>query len=357
MAYNITYLNQIVADLGGSDTYIYEIDALNAICTLLGITAGHTYKIDALNAIEVNQGGSGGHKYNIDALNSIITLAGETAGYTYEPLAWAAIQQGALLNQNEPEIDAFITALITPISDFQVTSLNTLIRSIKTGLGITELSEAFDLLLIRRNETQESALRNFVKNAHHSELVNSPAFEAMSGFTGNGTNAYIKLNYNANTQGVNFTLNNGSIGVYCNNNTDENQADIGARVGYQNQMCYVECNSAETTNNKRNNINTDTDVLLGSTKLAAQDRPSNGMHIFNRINSTTVTTYINGTLYSDSANSTAIPNLAWFELAINGNGTPTRFTTRSHALVFAGRAFTKDECDIIKTAFDVYKNA
>lgn len=99
MAYNITYLNQIVADLGGSDTYIYEIDALNAICTLLGVTAGHKYKIDALNAIEVNQGGSGGHKYNIDALNSIITLAGETAGYTYEPLAWAAIQQGALLNQ------------------------------------------------------------------------------------------------------------------------------------------------------------------------------------------------------------------------------------------------------------------
>lgn len=113
MAYNITYLNQIVADLGGSDTYIYEIDALNAICTLLGITAGHTYKIDALNAIDVNQGGSGGHKYNIDALNSIITLAGETGGYKYEPDAWAVIQQGALLNQTTvPAISGIATSLI-----------------------------------------------------------------------------------------------------------------------------------------------------------------------------------------------------------------------------------------------------
>lgn len=269
------------------------------------------------------------------------------------------VQQGALLNQNEPEIDAFITALITPISDFQVTSLNTLIRSIKTGLGITDLSEAFDFLLIRRNETQESALRNFVKNAHHSELVNSPAFEAMSGFTGNGTNAYIKLNYNASTQGVNFTLNNGSIGVYCNNNANanENRADVGARVGYQNQMSYVECNSAETVNTKRNNLNTNTDVNYGAGKLASIDQPSNGMHIFNRPDASTVNLYINGTVYNSNADATAIPNLEWFDLAINGNGTPTRFTTRSHALVFAGRAFTKDECDIIKTAFDVYKNA
>lgn len=109
MSYNITYLNQIVADLGGSDTYIYEIDALNAICTLLGITAGHTYKIEALNAIEVNQGGSGGHKYNIAALNSIITLAGETGGYKYEPDAWAVILNGALLNQAVP-IDFTLTS-------------------------------------------------------------------------------------------------------------------------------------------------------------------------------------------------------------------------------------------------------
>ena len=117
MAYNITYLNQIVSDLGGSDTYIYEIDALNAICTLLGITAGHTYKIDAMNAIDVNQGGLGGHKYNIDALNSIITLAGETGGYKYEPDAWAVIQQGALLNYLPDQFPGTLRGILVALYD------------------------------------------------------------------------------------------------------------------------------------------------------------------------------------------------------------------------------------------------
>lgn len=264
---------------------------------------------------------------------------------------------GALLKQNEPEVESYIAELTTPLSSGQITNLNNLVKTIKQGLSIELLSDAFDFMQIWHNETSEAALRNIVKNAHHGTLMNNPTFTAMTGFTGNGSNAYVKLAYNASSQAVNYTLNNGSILLHSVVNKEENQADIGARVGYQNQMCYVECNSAETVNTKRCVLNTNTDVSFGSSKLTAQDEPSVGLHIYNRPDSEKVNMYINGNVYEANAATSSIPNLEWYALAINGNGTPTRFNTRTLGLIAAGRAFSKSECDVIKSAWDTYLSA
>lgn len=347
MAYNITYLNQIVADLGGSDTYIYEIDALNAICTLLGVTAGHKYKIDALNAIEVNQGGSGGHKYNIDALNSIITLAGETAGYTYEPLAWAAIQQGALLNQNEPEVEAYITGLTTPLSSTQIGKLNTFVAALKTGLGISALSDAFDVMYILAGETAESSLKNLVKNAHHATSVNSPDFTQFEGFNGNGTTSYINTNYNPVLDGSTVKINDICIGGYERINIISNEAFMG---GYLSTDKSIQMYSLTTSGLKsRLNDGDLTSALLRPNSL--------GMCMSSRLLSIKKL-YYNKTDSNDfNINPIDMPNISIHILSFNNNGNPAFLSKRQISFVFMGKHFVKSEKDNITDAFEAYMDS
>jgi hypothetical protein len=44
--------------------------------------------------------------------------------------------------------------------------------------------------------------------------INSPMFTRGKGYTGDGISAYLNLNYNPHSQGVNYTLNNNSFGYY-----------------------------------------------------------------------------------------------------------------------------------------------
>ena len=120
---------------------------------------------------------------------------------------------GSQLNLT-PEVQAYISGLTTPLSSGQVGKLNKFVRTLKTGLGISALSDAFDVMYILGGETAESSLRNLVENAHHATAVNSPAFTAFEGFTGDGTSSRILTNYNEYLNAVNVARDNVSSGIY-----------------------------------------------------------------------------------------------------------------------------------------------
>jgi hypothetical protein len=139
------------------------------------------------------------------------------------------VQLGAKLKQtNEPEVTAYISGLTTPLSAGQITKLNTFVSSLKTGLSITALSDAFDVMYILGGETEESSLRNLVKNAHHASAVNSPAFTQYEGFTGNGTSMYINTNYNASTHADNYAQNSATVSYYSRSQSFSTGSPIGA---------------------------------------------------------------------------------------------------------------------------------
>jgi hypothetical protein len=115
----------------------------------------------------------------------------------------------------DADLAVYLASLTTPLSAGQITKLNTFVTSLKNGMGITNLSDAFDALYIFANETSEAGLKNIVKRAHDATLsTTAPAFTALEGFKGNGSSSFINSNYNPNTQKVNYSLNSASFGLY-----------------------------------------------------------------------------------------------------------------------------------------------
>lgn len=110
---------------------------------------------------------------------------------------------------------SMISARGGSISTDRKVLVNKFIKDLKSDLGISRLSDAFDVLYLFAHENQIAALTNLVKDAHHGVAYNSPTFTTDRGFTGNGTSAYINTQYNPSTQSVNYTQNNASIGVYA----------------------------------------------------------------------------------------------------------------------------------------------
>ena len=130
--FNNQVLNAILADLGGTTTYPYDIDALNAIIVQLGGTGGHYYLIDAYNELCGIQSVTAGHKYLIDALNAINVAGGGTSEQFELP---ALVQLGAVLNY--------------PFSNEIIILLNLLTDTTNTVLGDmsnTEIAAEADII-------------------------------------------------------------------------------------------------------------------------------------------------------------------------------------------------------------------
>ena len=133
-------------------------------------------------------------------------------------LTRSIVQQGSNLNQGytivNAELTTYVTGLTTPLADDQLQRLDTLISSVKTGMSLTALSDHFDFLYVIGGETSESSLRNLVKRSHDMTAVNSPVFTQYEGYAGDAASAYLNTNYNPSTNGVNWTQNNASFGIY-----------------------------------------------------------------------------------------------------------------------------------------------
>lgn len=134
----------------------------------------------------------------------------------------------------EDELNTYISGLAIPLSTGQKTLLNNFIITLKTDLSIANLSEAFDVMHIFAGETQESSLKNLVKNAHHCTIVGgTQTFTALEGFTGDGAGSYLKTDYNPSTQGVRYALTDAHIAVYYRTDGGVNQQ---CGMGYPTEM-------------------------------------------------------------------------------------------------------------------------
>jgi len=115
----------------------------------------------------------------------------------------------------EPEVLTYISGLATPLSEAQLTRINTLVLDLKSGLSITNLSDYFDVFALSAGETSESSLKNLVKNSHHGVLGGTaPSFVALEGFKAATSLGYINSSFNPLTQGVRFTEQNNAVGFY-----------------------------------------------------------------------------------------------------------------------------------------------
>jgi hypothetical protein len=330
--------------------------------TLLGATVLNDTQIDL--AWTVNDTKQTGHRVLISTDNVTFTekgtVLGNTATYSATGLtantqyyfkieAYKGSIKSLPSNAVSPksyhaEIGVYINGLTTPLSSTQKGKLNTLVDSLKTGLTISALSDFFDGIKINAGETQESSLRNLVKNASHSTAVNSPSWVAFEGFTSNGTSSYINKNFNPATQSINVKQNDISFGVYfrvsIGSNNDMGAVDgssIGISMGLNPNSNLSRCNSSAGS--------------TGNTSVA-------GMHIVSRIISTEFNDYRNKTHITTSTQaSSPLVNQNIYSLCRNTNGTASLFTTRQIAITFFAKGVNQTQVNVISDAFKAYMDS
>jgi hypothetical protein len=195
-------------------------------------------------------------------------------------------------------------------------------------------------------ETEESSLKNLVKNAHHCTLhgTTNPVFTQYQGFTGDAIDKYINTNYNPNTQGVTLTLNSASLGFYNRLDVAAGTVELGSRSGTNYLVSYAK----SSTNNFVVRVN----AALGTTDA---NIPSSGFYIGSRTASNVTYGYKNTLKGAISTQGTSsIPSLNQYILARNYADTPDGFSNNEIACAFFGKGLTDNEVYVVNAAFEAY---
>jgi len=245
------------------------------------------------------------------------------------------------------EIGVYITGLTTPLSEGQKILLNNFIGTVKSGMSITSLSDLFDAMYILAGETQESSLKNLVKNAHHCTATNTPDFLAFNGFLG-GTDEYLDTNYNPNTEGSKCTQNNCSAGVHSLTDANGLYCDMGiiathylAILSRYNNNTIMRLNSGVNPYVNENEGNS-----LGTFIVTRNAASETGLFGYKDKVSLVI---------GNEGNTTGVPNGNIFILGRNnGAGVLEQASPRRIAFAFLGGYLSSERVTVITDAFTTY---
>jgi len=222
-----------------------------------------------------------------------------------------------------------------------------LISDLKSGtVNATNTYSGFDLILLMDTPNSSDSLRYLNAPTLTATNVNSTAFTATEGFTGDGSADYINTNYNPSTDGSQFTQNSASHGCW--------QRTAATGGGYLYGFFSTSAEGIITNATPGGyGPNAGTTILNGTTARASLV----GLTGINRSGSAARQIYFNGVSEgSDTASSTTLINK---EVAILARKTATadQFSNAQISLWFAGRSFTANEWADIHAAFDTYRTA
>lgn len=229
-----------------------------------------------------------------------------------------------------------------------------LISDLKSGtINATNTYSGFDRILLMDAPNEADSLRYLNAPTVTATNVNSTAFAATEGFTGDGAADYINTNYNPTDDGTQYTQNSASMGVWVRTADSGNfKAYIGAQVASPSIIDAVMSTTAAWIGYGPSDI-----VSLAGTTAGAT-----GLLVANRSGSAARQVYRNGV--SEGTNTQASVGLLSrdvYLLCYNSTSgtppTPSNFTVGQISLFFAGRSFTAAEQADIHAAFEAYRTA
>jgi hypothetical protein len=168
--------------------------------------------------------------------------------------------------------------------------------------------------------------------------VNSPTFTINEGFTGNGTSSYIDTNFNAFNNGVQYTQDDASRGLYMFL-ADGTAALDGKAVAGINNMAR--------TSTSFQRINTTSGLTGGSFSFDSVE----GMKSIHRTSSTTVELFNDTTQASRTATSATLNDNSQLILRSGAS-----YGGHNISMYFNGASLVTENTDFV-TAFDTYLNS
>jgi hypothetical protein len=200
-------------------------------------------------------------------------------------------------------------------------AINTFIVTLKADGNWAEL----DRFWLHATPNQQNA-RISIVNPSSTPIteVNSPTFTPYSGYTSNGVNSYLNTNYNPNTQGVKYTLNNASGFAYSVQNIpDESGSILGnytpINFGIAIYPRYLGLGLKAALYSNTDQLDYFTSTLVDPNYL--------GLYVGARTSNINTELFKNGLLIGSAIlNSTLIPNNNMFVLCTNASNSPIFLT-------------------------------
>jgi hypothetical protein len=209
---------------------------------------------------------------------------------------------------------------------------NQLVVDLKDG-GIWDKLDTF--AVFATDGDSDFALIDWINLSDYT-AYNSPTFTTNQGFTGNGSSAYIDSNFNAFTNGINYSLNSASIGGFMR--------IYSASSGSSDGIIYADDGSTRawlrytSTRTYLNNLlfQLHSSVVYGDNKFSSYVRTS----------SSNIGVYVDGGFTQNvTINSVAIPNTSFLTLRGENN-----FGNSQISMIYAGGNLSSEQSDFY-TAF------
>lgn len=221
-------------------------------------------------------------------------------------------------------VHADSTALIAEMSSTPSATRQLYIDEFIRGCVLDGNWAELDALWFMAAHDQQAGTLNWKSPATFAlQEISSIAWTADEGYTGDGSADYLETNFNPSTNGVKYTLNSNSMGVYLRSNINEGTVAIGHAV--PTSSAYVIPRSSGLFVG-RDNCNTSISVATSDCR---------GLNTIRRTASNAQATYRNGkSIGTSTAASVSIPNNTVQILCYNNNGTPALFSTNQASCAF-----------------------
>jgi hypothetical protein len=250
-----------------------------------------------------------------------LPLCGFGQGFLLNPYAFSSAVY-------EPEYQAVldratVLGYTLPSASVQVKQ-NTLVAALKAN-GVWSQLDVF--YVFANDGSAQFATLNWVNpNNFQCTLVNAPNFTTNQGFAGNGSTSYINTNWNPSANGVKFTLNDASAGVWQLQNTEGLREIFGCGDGVNAVSTLWNRNSGRYVR------------INSSAHLAPASNLTNvGFNFIDRPSSTTMRVYSNGTLFaSNTIAASVLINFNMYILGTNVSGVLSGPTADRVSVFFAG---------------------
>jgi Ni/Co efflux regulator RcnB len=242
---------------------------------------------------------------------------------------------GSNITFRRPELCAETRALITNMSTRPTPGRADLINNTIVALKGAGLWSKIDVMWFPASETAQAGRLNWKLPGTYSLVEGfNPTHTVDRGYAGDGTEDYLDTQWNPSTNGVQFTLNSATLGIYVNAGTDTatDNTIMGTWDGTNGLWVGVR-RTGDTIGGRMNSAvgGVGGGVITTRYGLTAQSR----------VDSNNQNAYRNGALISsNTAASSAVANLRLYLLARRDTGQAWAFVDNRVAFAFAGGSLT-----------------
>jgi hypothetical protein len=321
--------------------YLQSVDiaAVAAFGDVTVLQAGYRQSAEISAVAEIPEAEAVLAGYRQAAAVSAVAEAGATQKANYrQSVSVTAVSTIIMGEPLWPEVGAFLSAKTGTYSDAKIGVLNAYISNLKSGLtNGTNTWGGHDVLSLLFLDNATDALRWINDPATLMTAVNSPTHTPGEGYTGNGSSSYINSNFNPSTDGVQYTQNSASMGVWV-------RAVGSSGLGYYAGLAVGPDTTAIARSTDGNAW-----VAFGpsggpNNNETTLSQSASGLLGINRSGAAAIECYVAGVLDGTDTDSSSAPaNADIYILARNDSGTPFAHSDGQASIFRAGRSFTAAE--------------